>query len=149
MCPHFGLMDEAKMSKEEALLLRCKLHWRSGVKRLLNNETSSGLATVYDAMLSAMRWYILVYLHRDIGENGNEKLENERFVFSLLRRSGVIDETFDLKFIEETIDRALLEEEVGDAQQEVLGLMTSFLTQIGILPIDESELPPEKPETFF
>lgn len=148
MCPHFGMMDETKMTKEEALLLRCKLHWRCGVRRVRENKSAAGLATVYDAMLSAMRWYILTKLERELGGNGDEKLENERFVFSLLRRVGLIDEILNLQFIVETVDRALMEEDVREDQQKVLMLITRLLTKIGILPFDESQLPPENPSTF-
>ncbi|MBU0967417.1 MAG: hypothetical protein KKA54_13670 [Proteobacteria bacterium] len=148
MSPHFGLMDETKMSKVDALLLRCKLHWRCGVRRMRDNKAGTGLATLYDALLSAMRWYILTYLHQELGDNGEEKLENERFVFSLLRRAGILDKSFDLKFIEETVDRALMEEDISSEQARVITQLEQFLTRIGVLPFDGAQLPPEDPATF-
>lgn len=148
MSPHFGLMDETKMSKVEAQLMRCKLHWRCGVRRMRENKTASGLATLYDAMLSAMRWYILTNLRQELGSNGEEKLENERFVFSLLRKAGMLDRSFDIKFVEATVDRALMEEDVSSDQQRVMTQLQQFLTRIGVLPFDETELPREDPSTF-
>ena len=118
------------------------------LRRVRENKLASGLATVYDAMLSAMRWYILTKLKQELGDNGDEKLENERFVFSFLRRAGVLDETLNLQFIVETVDRALMGEDVREDQQEVLTVITRFLTKIDILPFDESQLPPEDPSTF-
>ncbi|MCJ7602148.1 MAG: hypothetical protein MUO63_11715 [Desulfobulbaceae bacterium] len=148
MSPHFGLMDETKMSKVEALLLRYKLHWRGGVRRMRENKAASGLATLYDALLSAMRWYILTNLQQELGDNAEEKLENERFVFSLLRRAGILDGSFDLKFVVETVDRALMEEDVSSDQERFMTQLHHVLSRIGVLPFDEAELPPEDPSTF-
>jgi hypothetical protein len=148
MSPHFGMMDESKMSKVEALLLRCKLHWRSGMRRMRENKTSAGLVTLYDALLSAMRWYILANLRQELGSNGDEKLENERLVFSLLRRAGILDGSFDLKFVKETVDRALMEEDVSCDQERVMSQLHHVLSRIGVLPFDEAELPPEDPSAF-
>lgn len=148
MSPHFGMMDESKMSKVEALLLRCKLHWRGGVRRMRENKAPSGLATLYDALLSAMRWYILTNLQQELGDNAEEKLENERFVFSLLRRAGILDGSFDIKFVVETVDRALMEKDVSSDQERFMALLHHVLSRIGVLPFDEAELPPEDPSTF-
>jgi hypothetical protein len=148
MSPHFGMMDESKMSKVEALLLRCKLHWRGGVRRMRENKAASGLATLYDALLSAMRWYILTNLQQELGDNAEEKLENERFVFSLLRRAGILDGSFDIKFVVETVDRALMEKDVSSDQERFMALLHHVLSRIGVLPFDEAELPPEDPSTF-
>lgn len=148
MSPHFGLMDEAKMSKEEALLMRTKLHWRCGVRRMRESKTSAGLATLYDAVLSGMRWYILTNLQDEAGEGIAEKIENERFVFFLLRKAAIIDSSFDLKFLEEIVDRALLEEDVSCDQDKAMAQMRQFLTRIGVLPFDESELPAEDPSVY-
>jgi hypothetical protein len=148
MSPHFGMMDETKMNKVEALLLRCKLHWRGGVRRMRENKAASGLATLYDALLSAMRWYILTNLQQELGDNAEEKLENERFVFSLLRRAGILDGSFDIKFVVETVDRALMEKDVSSDQERFMALLHHVLSRIGVLPFDEAELPPEDPSTF-
>lgn len=147
MSPHFGMMDETKMSREDALLLRTKLHWRCGVRRMRENKASSGLATLYDALLSAMRWYILVNLRHEVGAE-DEKIENERYVFSLLRRHGMLDGSLDLQLLEEVVDKALMEEDVSRDQDKILAQLEAFLHRLGVLPFDESELPDEDPSTF-
>lgn len=149
MSPHFGLMDETGMSREEALLMRAKLHWRGGMRRVRENKIPAGLATLYDALLSAMRWYILLNLRGDLGDEPEEKLENERFVFSLLRKAGIFGSSMDIHRLEEIVDRALLGEEVDrEDQEQVLAQFGEILTRIGVLPFDEVELPPEDPATF-
>ncbi|MCB2184644.1 MAG: hypothetical protein KQH63_21685 [Desulfobulbaceae bacterium] len=148
MSPHFGLMDASKMSHDEALLLRTKLHYRCGIRRVREKKTSSGLATLYDALLSAMRWYILTRLPDELGADAEEKLENERFVFSLLRKHGILDDSFDLVGFQDLVDKALMEEDVSLNRDNALKELDIFLGRIAILPFDESELPPEDPATF-
>jgi hypothetical protein len=149
MSPHFGLMDETGMSREEALLMRAKLHWRAGVRRMRVKKIPAGLTTLYDALLSAMRWYILLNRRDDLGDDAGEQLENERYVFSLLRKAGVLDGSIDIHGIEVIVDRALMGDEVDrEDQEKVLAQFGEILTRIGILPFDQLELPPEDPSTF-
>jgi hypothetical protein len=136
-------MDETKMSREEGLLMRAKLHWRCGMRRMRQNNSSAGLSTLYDALFSAMRWYILKNFHYEPGDNTDEMLENERVVSSILRKSGILDSSFDLKFFETIVDKSLMGEEVNFDPNEVLLQLDHFLTRLGMLPFDDSELPPE------
>jgi len=148
MSPHFGLMDESKMAKEDALLMRAKLHWRGGIRRSRENKSASGVATLYDAMLSAMRWYILTNLRDEAGKDVMENIENERFVFFLLRKAGLLPFSFDLNFIENVVDKALMEEDVAGGKDQFIEQVKRVMTRLTVLPFDESELPPEDPSTF-
>jgi hypothetical protein len=141
-------MDPSTMTMKDAMLMRAKLHWRCGIRRIQENKTSAGLTTLYDALLSGMRWYILSHLEHKIDGDKEEKLENERFVFSVLRKEGIIDGSLDMHLIEELVDKALMEKDVHEDQGTVMGQMERFLTRINILPFDDSELPPEDPSTF-
>jgi len=141
-------MDESKMTPDEAALMRAKLHWRCGVRRVREDKTSAGIATLYDALLSGMRWYILSELAENIKNFSTESLENERYVFSLLRKKGVIDSALDTAKLQDIVDRALMEEDVQAEQDWFLNELEKFLTRLGVLPLDESALPPEDPATF-
>lgn len=148
MSPHFGLMDESRMTPDEAALMRAKLHWRCGVRRVREDKTSAGIATLYDALLSGMRWYILTELAENIENFSAENLENERYVFSLLRKKGVIDSALDTAKVQDIVDQALMEEDVRSDQDWFLNELEKFLTHLNILPFDESALPPEDSATF-
>lgn len=148
MSPHFGLMDESNMTKEDALLLRAKLHWRGGIRRSRENKNASGIATLYDAMLSAMRWYILTSLRDEAGKDVIENIENERFVFFLLRKAGLLPFSFDLEFIEDVVDKALMEEDIESKKDQFIEQVKEAMIKLAVLPFDESELPPEDPSTF-
>ncbi|MDW7774157.1 MAG: hypothetical protein SCH71_14820 [Desulfobulbaceae bacterium] len=148
MSPHFGLMDESKMSREDALLLRAKLHWRGGIRRCRENQSAAGISSLYDAMLSAMRWYILTNLRDEAGKDVIENIENERFVFFLLRKAGLLSFSFDLNFMEDVVDKALMQEDIESRKDQFIEQVKKVMTQLTVLPFDESELPPEDPSTF-
>jgi len=151
--PHFGLMDENLMSREEALLLRSRLHYRCGARRLRQGKLPAGVVTLYDALLSAMRWYILTsQLRRLAGDSKpeiDENLENERLVFALLRKDATLkDRLPDLDRIVELVDRALMHQEISLEVEPFLAEIQGFLDAVGVTPFDPASLPPEDPATF-
>ncbi|MFN2367160.1 MAG: hypothetical protein ABR523_11980 [Desulfurivibrionaceae bacterium] len=148
MSPHFGLMDENKMTPEDAALMRAKLHWRCGKRRLGEKKSASGIATLYDALLSGMRWYILTGQAARPEDFSAEDLENERYVFHLLKKAGLIDSSLNLARIQDLVDRALMDENIRAEQAWFFAELEKFLTRLKVLPFDESALPPEEPATF-
>ena len=148
--PHFGLMDETKMSREAAALLRARLHLRCGRRRVREGKNAAGLATLYDALLSAMRWYILTTpsLREALGRDLVEQLENERVIVALLRRAGMLDGSFDWERFQDAVDRALMEEKTEIDQEHLLAGVEALMTRLGVMPFDENELPAEPLATF-
>jgi len=142
MPPHFGRMDADRMRPEDALLLRARLHWSSGLARLRDNRIPDGIATLYDAYLSGMRWYILVHLGHELGEDADRKLEDEQYLFSLLRHHGIIDRTSDLSHLLAAVDRVLRDQEPGADTERIVLDLTQFLTRIEVLPFNEADLEP-------
>ncbi len=147
--PHFGLMDEDALGPEAGPLQRAKLHIRGGRRRLRQGKISAGIVTLYDALLSAMKWYVSSPRRRErlLIKEGDE-LMNDRTVFSLLKRSGVLDGTFDYDSFDRLVEKALDQEMPEYDYRGVLSGIESVMTQLGIMPFDEKELPPEDPSTF-
>lgn len=149
MSPHFGLLDEAGMSREEALQMRAKLHWRGGKRRMTENKIPEAVATLYDALLSAMRWYVLTRHAQRLGTADEARLEDDQEVIALLRRAGVIDASFDLDFLEKTVNKSLLGEDLADLDPGLFMAQTEkLLTRLELLPFAEDALPPEDPNTY-
>lgn len=148
MSPHFGLMDPAKMSRAEAALLRSRLHWRGGCRRLRQQKTAAGIATLYDALLHGLRWYFLVHPPECLGEPPAAELERERYLFALAIEAGLIEEAFDLKGLQALIGRVLEGGTVDVNQEGLLSQLERLLTRIGVLPFADSELPAEDPATY-
>lgn len=142
MSPHFGRMDADTMSPEEAQLMRARLHWSGGLERLRGNNIPDGIASLYDALLSGMRWYILVHLRHELGGDLEKKLEDEQYLFSLLRNQGIIDRTCDLDHLLEAVNKVLRDQEPGADTERIVRGLTKFLTRLGVLPFNEADLPP-------
>ncbi len=129
--------------------MRAKLHIRCGRRRLLEGKISAGIVTFYDALVSAMKWYIAQTDKRKmLAITETDDMTDDRTMFEVLKRSGVIGGTLDFATIDRIVDKALADEMPGYNYTRYLADMESALTQMGVLPFDENELPPEDPSTF-
>jgi hypothetical protein len=147
--PHFGLMDEKKLGPGKGPFLRAQLHIRGGKRRLREGKIAAGIVTLYDALESAMRYYVedpdrRLLLDTRPGEN----LNNERTLYGALVRSRVLDGAFNFDAFDRLAERALNEELPGYEYQQLVRDIDSVMVQLGVMPFDESSLPPEDPKTF-
>lgn len=148
--PHAGLMIEREMGDEEGPLLRARLHIRSGKRRLRQGKIAAGIVTLYDALVGAMEWYFASPERRSrliIKEDDN--LKDEKNLYEILVRSGVLDGRFSFKeFVDEVVERAIYDGMHDYDYTKILKEIEDVITQIGIMPFDENELPPEDPSVF-
>lgn len=145
--PHFGSMDEYSLGPVEGPLMRAKLHIRGGRRRLDQGKISLGIITLYDALMSAMQWYISDPSHKKMFKvKDNEDMNDDRVVYNVLTRSGVLDGSFDYNSFNELADKALNQEMSAYDHRDMLKGVESVMTQLGIMPFDENDLPPEDPE---
>jgi len=147
--PHAGLMDSDALGPEAAALQRARLHIRGGKRRLRQGKISSGLLTLYDALNAAMEWYIASPERRsNLQITEDDDMKDDKTVFSVLTRSGVIDGNFDYEAFNKLVEMALNREMPDYDYRDVLCGIESVMTQLGVMPFDESELPAEDPATF-
>jgi len=148
--PHFGLMNtEDSFKSPEGAFLRARLHIRAGKRRLRQGKIASGIVTLYDALLFAMDGYILSPEHRkklDIKEG--EDLKNDRTLYAVLVRLGVLDGRFDYEALNKVVEEDASEEMPGYDYIWILEGVESVMKQLGVMPFDETRLPPEDPSTF-
>jgi len=148
--PHFGLMNtEDSFKTEEGAVLRARLHIRSGKRRLRQGKIASGIVTLYDALLFAMDSYVMSPERRkklDIREG--EDLKNDKTLYTVLTRSGVLDGKFDYAAFDEVVENEAMEEMPAYDYRWILEGVESVMTQLGVMPFEESALPPENPKTF-
>ena len=144
--PHFGHMDESKMSVHEADLLRARLHLRSGRRRLSEGKLRSGVETVFDALHAAMRACALAPANRSRFEGAD--LGDAQLLYEDLVGAGVLDGRFEFLRLQEMADKALDEGLPVYDHAWLLSGIESVMTQLGVLPFDESTLPKEDPGTF-
>ncbi|HAM53211.1 MAG TPA: hypothetical protein DCP92_21860 [Nitrospiraceae bacterium] len=142
-------MDEGALGPEKGPFLRARLHIRSGKRRLRQGKISAGIVTLYDALSGALQWYVASSERRlalTIKEGDN--LNDDRSVYSVLRRSGVLDGTFDYEAFDRLVEKALEKEMSGYDYTESLIGIESVMIQLGVMPFDERDLPAEDPATF-
>jgi hypothetical protein len=148
--PHFGLMNtEDSFKTEEGAVLRARLHIRAGKRRLRQGKISSGIVTLYDALIFAMDSYIMSPQRSkrlDIREG--EDLKNDKTLYTVLTRSGVLDGKFDYIAFDKVVEDEASEEMPGYDYAWIVEGVESVMTQLGIMPFEEAALPPEDPKTF-
>ncbi len=147
--PHDGFMDERALGPEIGPLQRARLHIRGGKRRLRQGKIAAGIVTLYDALEGALSWFVgsperrrLLRIHE--GEN----LNDERALFRILQRSGVLDQSFDYDSFDLIVERATREEMSDFDYRDMLSRFESVMTQLGVMPFDERGLPPEDPSTY-
>jgi hypothetical protein len=147
--PHAGLMNADEMGPEAAALQRAKLHIRAGKRRLRQRKVAAGIVTLYDALSAAMEWYMFSPKRRDpLFINAGEDLNDDNTIYNILVRSGVLDGNFDSETFNRIVIRAFDESLTDYDYSKILEGLESVMTQIGIMPFDESELPAEDPSTY-
>lgn len=146
--PHFGLIDEYKMPPHEAALMRARLHIRSGMRRLRQGMLKEGLFTLYDSLYFGMRFYILSPDNRGRFDDaaGIQRTE-EMALYDMLRQAGVVDDSFDFESFFSLMEKLIDGVDVEINSTEALRGYDKIMTQLGVMPFDESALPPEDPKT--
>ncbi len=147
--PHAGLMDEGALGPEQGPLQRARLHIRGGRRRLRQGKTAAGIVTLYDALDAALLWYFSSPGRKAaLAVDSADNLNDDRTMFGILVRSGVLDRSFDFDAFDRLTDRAHHEELPGYDHREMLAGIERVMTQLGVMPFDEAALPPEDPSTF-
>jgi hypothetical protein len=142
-------MDERALGSVQGPFQRARLHIRGGKRRLREGKISAGIVTLYDALLGAMEWYINSPENRQrIVIKAGDDLSSDKTVYAVLVRSGVLDGAFDFEAFSRLTETALEEEMPGYDYGDVLKGIEQVMTQLGVMPFDESKLPPEDPSTF-
>ncbi|MGD1075308.1 MAG: hypothetical protein ABR903_04425 [Thermodesulfovibrionales bacterium] len=142
-------MDEAGLGPEEGPLQRAKLHIRSGRRRLRQDKISAGIVTLYDALSAALQWYVASPARKSaLTISAEDNLKDERAIFAVLTRSGILDGTFDYEAFDKLVEDALRDEMPRYDYTESLRGIESVMTQLGVMPFDEKDLPAEDPATF-
>jgi len=143
-------MDERNLGPREGPFLRARLHIRGGKRRLRQGKIAAGIVTLYDAVLAAMDSYVASLNGQGsvLDTRRDEDIREEKVLYGALVRSRVLDGRFDFEAFDRLVERALKEEMPGYDYHDLLAGIESVMTQLGVMPFDESLLPPEDPKTF-
>lgn len=147
--PHFGLMEEKKMGSVAGPFQRSRLHLRAARRRLRQGKISAGIVTLYDSLSGAMESYAAQPERKTaLAVRQGEDPRREKDLFRILARSGIITNVLDFDRFESLMERALGDELTDYDYRPLLQGVEALLTQLGVLPFEESSLPAEDPGTF-
>ncbi len=147
--PHAGLMDERALGPDVGPFLRARLHIRGGKRRLRQGKVPEGVITIYDALIAAMEWYFASPERRSrLVISKEDDLTDDKVLFEILTRSGVLDGSFDYNAFNDVVEEILYHDLKEIEYGEILQGVEAVMVQLGIMPFDESKLPPEDPSTF-
>jgi hypothetical protein len=142
-------MDEKALGPVEGPLQRARLHIRGGKRRLQQGKIAAGIVTLSDALNGALQWYSAAPERRmKLAILDGENLNNDGVLYNVLVRSGILDRSFDFEAFDRLTERALNQEMPGYDYRELLQGIEHVMTLLGVMPFDESQLPPEDPSTF-
>jgi hypothetical protein len=147
--PHAGLMNEQQLGPVEGPLQRARLHIRGGKRRLRQGKTAAGIAALADALSGALQWYFASPERSgELTIDAGADLNDDRTLYGILLRSGVLDGRFDFDAFDRLTEEALRRELTGFDYRGVLEGLEAVMTQLGVMPFDEASLPPEDPATY-
>lgn len=149
LMPHFGLMNEKALGPVEGPLQRARLHIRGGKRRLRQGKISAGIVTLYDALNGALQSYLADPKRRKgLRILAGDDLNDDRTMFRVLVRSGVLDGAVDFDAFDRLLEQALYVEMPTYDYGQFLEDLEYVMKRLGVMPFDESALPPEDPGTF-
>ena len=130
--------------------MRAKLHIRGARRRFERGQITDGILALYDALCSAMDWYISVPERRKrLVTNEEDNLLNDESLYSVLVRSGVLDGSFNYQKMSSLVERALDKEIQAFDWRGFMKKTDTVFTGLGVMPFDEKTLPEEKSEPFL
>jgi hypothetical protein len=142
-------MVESDMGPVEGPLLRARLHIRGGKRRLRQGKIAAGIVTLYDALEGAMLSYLEQEGNRRrLAIRDGDDLNNSAVLYRVLVRSGVLDGSFDFDAFDRLTVRALDRELPDYDYRPLVAALEPVMIRLGVLPFDESSLPPEDPSTY-
>lgn len=145
--PHFGHMDP-DLKPDEAALLRSRLHLRCGRRRIREQKTADGIATLYDALLSGIRW--LAMTNKSIEKEWmlpTNEVSDDSYLIGIIKNTAP-EIGPDIEILKELTAQVLADRKPDYDADDLLRLIDRVMTRLGVLPFDENSLPPETPDTF-
>lgn len=140
--PHYGLMDESKITEADAALLRARLHLRGGKRRLEKGLTAAGIVALYDSVLFGMRYYIA--RHKGCASFVESvDLWDAVGLFHTLVRAGVFDDAITFNRFSLNVERVLRQESFSFDAENTLIEAEAILMKLGVMPVNEAALPGE------
>jgi hypothetical protein len=139
--PHYGLMDPINMSEEDAALMRARLYLHDGKRLIEEGLSTAAIATLYDALLFAMRYYTTrPQKCKFIDLTGNQDLWDYAALYHTLTKAGVFEDPYAFNQLSLIVERVLWQKSFSFDAGAVFAEVEGMLTRLGVMPFDEVSL---------
>lgn len=141
--PHFFLMNESDMQEADGARQRARLHIRAFHVLMQHKRYAHGIATLFDGLHQALRWFYLRHAHV-LNVTLDEELWSHE-VFRIIEESDIVDINFNFESFENLMARALrsdFDEMNPDFDHEKLWAdIEQVFHALEIMPFDVNSLP--------
>ena len=138
----YRLTDTSKIMDARTALICARLYLRGGKRRLQAGYSRAGIASLYDAVLFGMRYYIARHKRCESFVEKTDPLDAPG-LFHALTRAGIFEDPLTLNRFSLMVERALWQESFSFDADSTLAEVEMILRKLGVIPFGESALPSE------
>jgi hypothetical protein len=136
----YKLTDTAKFMDARAALICARLYLRGGKRHLQAGYSRAGIASLYNAVLFGMRYYVA--RHRSC----NSLIQNTdpwdaSGLFQVLAHAGLFDDPLTFNRFSLMVEHALWQDSFSFDADSTLAEVEKMLLKLGVLPFSEYSLP--------
>jgi hypothetical protein len=142
-----GTVDNNTFHSLEYLHKRTLKHLRVGREQLAGGKISLGLITLYDALITAMSWFMAIPENRKriIIRKGDD-LNKDKVIFNILARCGIIGRGLNYDAFNGIVEEALKKDMSEFDFELTIKEIENVMGDLGILSYEENGLP-ETPQS--
>jgi hypothetical protein len=124
----------------EFLHERALKHLRIGREQLTDGRISLGLITLYDSLITAMNWFMAIPENRNrVNIRDGEDLNNDKVLFNILARCGIIDRGLNYDAFNDIVDEALKKDMSKFDFDHTIQEIDNVMGGLGILSYKKNE----------
>ena len=135
-----GTVDNYTYHSLEFLHKRALEHLRVGREQLTDGKISLGIITLYDALITAMSWFMAIPENRNrLNIRDGEDLNNDNVVFNILARCGIIGRGLNYDAFNDIVEEALKKDMSEFDFDHTIKEIENVMGDLGILSYTENK----------
>lgn len=140
---HQGLIDVTKLINAEAALLCARLYLQAGKRYLQAGLLMAGITALYDAILFAMHYYMAESAYCRKLTLSRDDLWDYVALYHKLAKAGIFDDPNAFNHLSLIVERTLWRGALLFDANSILAEVEKMLSQLGVMPFNESSLQSE------
>ena len=133
-------LDVTNMINAKAALLCARLCLRTGKRYLQEGLFTAAIAALYDAILFAMQYYVAEPTSHGYANISRDDLWDYAALYHKLAKAGVFDDPNAFNHLSLIVERSLWQGSFSFDANSILREVENLLSQLGVMPFNESIL---------